>query len=97
MDRKNGHEGRYIVRPVPQQVGIARWAVLGAVPALEKQRAFEQEARRVLRDREPVQEPLQTVACQDKVEVLLRNVCALLQPRSDGSRAVGGHAVIASM
>jgi hypothetical protein len=67
------------------------------VPELEQQGSLEQEVSGMVRNRKPIEQALQAVAREDQVEVLLRRIRVLLKPRADGSSAVGGHAVIASM
>ena len=88
---------RYVIGAEAQQIGVACWSMGLPVPELEQQCTLEQEVGRMVRDRQPLQQPLQAIACQDQVEVLLRCVRVLLQPRTDRRCAVCGHAVIASM
>ena len=94
---EDANERRHIVGAETQQVGIACRPVRLATPELEQQCALEQEVGRVFRDGQPVQQALQAVPGQGQVEVLLRRVGVLLEPRTDGGGTVGGHVVIASM
>lgn len=90
------HGGVDVVRAEPQQVRIARRPMRLVVPQRKQQRTLEQVVGGMRRDRQPVQQPLQSIVGQRQVEILLRGIGALLQAGPDGGREVAADAVTLS-
>src|SRR5690606_2224250 len=85
---EDGFDVRQLCRAESQKINIPGWAMWNVEPQVKQQGTLEQKLICVLRDADPVQKPLNRIAREDQVEILLGFASAVEQTCSYRCRHV---------